>query len=208
MRTVHQALLAAFDAADALVEAAGTDAAKVTTVASFFENMLEFLHVHHQGEDLLLYPKIVERCTEHATLLEQIDKEHALLNEPMATARAAIAAWDADPTPDTGALVATSLDIVEGTLRPHLRIEEDLVLPIASTHISPEEWGELPAHSMGSFSGDKPWLPFGLILEQLSDEHRTAMLSHMPEPVHQLWEQWSPSYEGFMTELRAIAPVG
>jgi hemerythrin-like domain-containing protein len=209
MRTVHKALLAAFDAADALVEAAGTDRAKVVAVASFFENVLEFLHVHHQGEDILLYPRIVERCAEHATLLEQIDKEHALLNEPMATARAAIAAWEADPTADTGAVVATSLDIVEGTLRPHLRIEEDLVLPIASTHLSPEEWGELPAHSMQSFSGDKPWLPFGLILEQMSDEHRTAMLSHLPEPVHQLWtNDWSPAYEGFIGDLRTIAPIG
>ena len=208
MRTVHRALLAAFDAADALVDAAGTDAEKVTTVATFFENMLEFLHVHHQGEDDLLYPKIVERCTEHSELLEQIDKEHALLHEPMAAARGSIAKWEGDPTPDTGAVVAALLDIVEGALRPHLRIEEDLVLPIASKHISPEEWGELPAHSMGSFSGDKPWLPFGLILEQLSDEHRATMLSHMPEPVHQLWEQWSPVYERFMTELRAIAPVG
>jgi hemerythrin-like domain-containing protein len=209
MRTVHKALLAAFDAADALVDAAGTDAAKVAVVATFFENVLEFLHVHHEGEDVLLYPRIVERCTEHATLLEQIDKEHALLNEPMAAARGAIAAWEMDPTSDTGAVVAASLDIVEGALRPHLRIEEDLVLPIASAHISPEEWGQLPAHSMQSFSGDKPWLPFGLILEQLSDEHRTVMLSHMPEPVHQAWDQqWSPVFSGFMTELRAIAPVG
>jgi hypothetical protein len=132
-----------------------------------------------------------------------------MLNEPMAAARGAIAAWEMDPTSDTGAVVAASLDIVEGALRPHLRIEEDLVLPIASAHISPEEWGQLPAHSMQSFSGDKPWLPFGLILEQLSDEHRTVMLSHMPEPVHQAWDQqWSPVFSGFMTELRAIAPVG
>ncbi len=206
---VHKALLSAFDAADDLVAAAGTDVTKVGAVATFFENVLEFLHVHHEGEDELLYPRIVERCTEHATLLEQIDKEHALLNEPMATARAAIASWAAEPTPDTGAVVATSLDIVEGTLRPHLRIEEELVLPIASAHLSPEEWGQLPAHSMQSFSGDKPWLPFGLILDQLNQEQRAGMLAHLPEPLHQAWDhEWSPAYAGFMTELRSIAPVG
>lgn len=209
MRVVHEALLAAFDAADALVAGAGSDAARVATVATFFENVLEFLHVHHEGEDDLLYPRIVQRCTEHSTLLEQIDKEHALLNEPMAAARGAIAAWAADPTPDTGAVVATSLDIVEGTLRPHLRIEEDLVLPIAAAHLSPEEWGELPAHSMQSFSGDKPWLPFGLILEQLDAPQRAAMLSHLPPPVHEAWDgEWSPSFTAFMTQLRSIAPVG
>lgn len=209
MRVVHKALLAAFDAADALVEVAGSDTTKVATVATFFENVLEFLHVHHGGEDELLYPKLVERCIEHAALLEQIDKEHALLTEPMAAARGAIVAWEEDPTPDTGAVLAASLDIVEGALRPHLRIEEELVLPIASTHLSEEEWGELPVHSMMSFSGDKPWLPFGLILEQLSEEQRTAMLSNLPEPVHQAWEhEWSPAYAGFMSMLRSIAPVG
>lgn len=209
MRVVHEALLAAFDAADGLVAAAGTDAEKVATVASFFSNVLEFLHVHHEGEDELLYPRIVERCTEHATLLEQIDKEHALLNEPMATARAAIASWEAAPSADTGAIVATSLDMVEGALRPHLKIEEELVLPIASAHVSEDEWGQLPAHSMQSFSGDKPWLPFGLILEQLNEEQRAAMLAHLPEPLHGLWDaQWSPAFTGFMAQLRTIAPVG
>jgi hemerythrin-like domain-containing protein len=209
MRVVHEALLAAFDAADGLVAAAGTDAEKVATVATFFENVLEFLHVHHEGEDELLYPRIMDRCTEHATLLEQIEKEHALLNEPMATARAAIVSWEATPTADTGAIVATSLDIVEGTLRPHLKIEEELVLPIAAAHVSQEEWGELPAHSMQSFSADKPWLPFGLILEQLSEPQRAAMLSHLPVPLREVWdEQWSPAFGGFMSQLRAIAPVG
>ncbi|HEV3328987.1 MAG TPA: hemerythrin domain-containing protein, partial [Acidimicrobiales bacterium] len=56
MRVVHEALLAAFDAADALVAGAGSDVANVATVATFFENILEFLHVHHEGEDDLLYP--------------------------------------------------------------------------------------------------------------------------------------------------------
>jgi len=209
MRLVHKALLAAFDAADALVEAAGSDAERVATVATFFDNVLEFLHVHHEGEDELLYPKIVERCTEHSSLLEQIDKEHALLLEPMAVARGAITAWEAAPTPDTAAVVATSLDIVEGTLRPHLRVEEELVLPIASAFITQEEWGELPAHSMQSFSGDKVWMPIGLIVDQMSGEQRDAFLSGMPEPMHQVWEQqWSPAFTEFMVQLRSIAPVG
>jgi hypothetical protein len=51
MRAVHGALRRALGSAQALVAGAGNDPAKVATVSSFYENVLEFLHVHHEGED-------------------------------------------------------------------------------------------------------------------------------------------------------------
>ena len=55
MYAVHRALSACFEAAGPLVGAAGDDPAKVATVASFYENVVELLRVHHEGEDELVF---------------------------------------------------------------------------------------------------------------------------------------------------------
>ena len=56
--------------------------------------------------------------------------------------------------------------------RPHLDREEAAILPLAAAHLTPEEWGKLPGHAMGSFGGDKIWLIIGLIRENFTQEQR------------------------------------
>lgn len=51
MIAVHRALLGSLDAAPTLVAKAIEDPERTDAVGSFFENVLEFLHVHHAGED-------------------------------------------------------------------------------------------------------------------------------------------------------------
>ena len=205
MRAVHGALRRALGSADALVVGAGSDPTKVATVSSFYENVLEFLHVHHEGEDKLLYPLLLERCPEHRELISRIDAQHTLLKEPMAAANSAIDTWRSDPA--TGAAVVHAVKVVDDTLGPHLTEEENEILPIASSYIAPEEWAQLPADAMHSFTGDKPWLPFGLVGEGLTDEQRSLMIAGMPAPLQQLWaEEWEPAFTSFIAEVHSIAP--
>lgn len=206
MRAVHAALRSSFESADALVAGAGSDRDKVAIVTSFYENVLEFLHVHHEGEDELIYPVLEERCPEHLELLANIDAQHTTLNEPMTAARAAIIAWQDDPNSANGDAVVRTLLTVDETLLPHLAAEEEEVLPIASAYLSPEEWGALPGHALRSFSCDKPWLALGLVREGLTDEQRLHMLAGMPEPLQQLWaDEWEPAFSAFIAGVRAIA---
>jgi hemerythrin-like domain-containing protein len=199
MIAVHQALLAAPE----LVSKAGTDPERVDVIASFYDNVLEFLHVHHAGEDELIYPMLEERCTQEKGLLERIDDQHRLLDEPMAEASAIIAAWRAAPSDDRGRAVVDAISTIDSTLRPHLVEEEDTVLPIASAWISPEEWAQLPGHALQSYRGDKPWLALGLIREGMTPEHREFMLAGMPPPLQSLWaEEWEPAFDAFITEVR------
>ncbi len=204
MFAVHQAITQAFDAAPVLIDGTGGRVDRVEVIASFYENVLEFLHVHQAGEDELVYPILEERCVEEKAMLGQIESQHALLNEPMEHARASIAAWRATPSAEGAENVAQRLGIVAETLRPHLSEEETLVLPVASSWMSPEEWGQLPAHALQAFQADKPWLAVGLIREQLLSEQKDAMLSGMPPEVQTLWaQQWEPAFTAFITEVRA-----
>lgn len=205
MRAVHQALLSALGSADGLAAGAGSDRDAVGTASSFLANAVEFLHVHHQGEDTLVYAPLTQRCAEQRELLGRIEAQHRLLDGPMADATATVGAWSADPNEATATRMVGAFTRVRETLAPHLADEEDEVLPIASAYLSPEEWGQLPGHAMSIFTGDKPWLAMGLVREQLNDDQLRSLNASMPPPVLQLWnEEWEPAFTAFMAEVRAI----
>ena len=202
MFAVHQALIGALDAAPALVGSAGGRADRVEVIGSYYENVLEFLHVHHAGEDELIYPILEERCVDKKAVLERIDAQHRLLDDPMDEARTAIAAWRAAPSVEGARAVVSLIGTIDETLRPHLGEEETTVLPIASAWISQEEWEQLPGHALQSFSTDKPWLALGLVRERLTPEQRDQMLSGMPPELQSLWtQQWEPAFDAFMAEV-------
>lgn len=203
MYAVHRALLGALDAAPAYVAGAGVDPRRIELFGSFAENVIEFLHVHHSGEDELIYPILEERCPESRAELERIDDQHKTLYAPMDAGRSAIAAWRAAPSTDTAVAASDALTSITEALRPHLAEEETVVLPIATTSISPEEWGRLAGHHMTAFRADKPWLMMGLVREQLDQEHRDGMLAGMPPEMRTMWsEQMEPAFNGFIADVR------
>jgi len=205
MYAIHKALLGALDAAPEYIAEAGTDVAQVEVIGSFYENVIEFLHVHHSSEDEVLYPLLEERCAEGRSVVERINDQHKTLHAPMAAGQSANAAWRAAPSTENAQAVIGAIGSIAGALRPHLTDEETVVLPIAAKWISPEEWGSMAGHSMTSFRGDKPWLMIGLVREQLDQEHRDGMLAGMPTEMRTVWnEQMEPAFNAFMAEVRRV----
>jgi len=203
MYAVHKALTGALDAAPAYVAKVGVDPERVELMGSFYENVIEFLHVHHMGEDELIYPVLEQRCAESRSVLERIDDQHKLLYAPMDTARTAIATWRTAPSTEHAQAVADAIASIDELLRPHLAEEETVMLPIAAKWMSPEEWGGLAGHSMMSFRADKPWLPMGLVREQLDQEQRDGMLAGMPPEMRTAWiEQMEPAFNAFIADVR------
>lgn len=207
MRAVHGALRSAFGSAAGLVTGAGTDPANVDTVAAFYETALAFLHVHHDGEDVLIYPILKERCPDRAELLTRVDDQHTLLGEPLARATVALGSWRADPKPATAAGLTDALGTIDATMRPHFEDEEAEILPIASAYLAPEEWAQLPGHALRAMGDNRPWLALGLVREGLTDDQRALQLAGMPPPLQQLWtDEWEPAFVVFIAQVRAIAP--
>jgi hemerythrin-like domain-containing protein len=203
MYAVHKALTDALDAAPTYVAKAGVDAERVEVIGSFYDNVIEFLHVHHTSEDELIYPMLEQRCPERRSELERIDDQHKLLYAPMDAGRSAIAAWRAAPSADSARAVIDAMASIDELLRPHLAEEETVLLPIATKWMSPEEWGGLAGHGMAIFRGDKPFLPLGLVREELSQEQRDGMLAGMPPEMRTMWtEQMEPAFNGFIAEVR------
>jgi hypothetical protein len=184
----HQVFRDALGAApDLIASIAPGDTARAEFVANYYVNVLSLLHTHHEGEDELLTPRLLQRCPDDAETISRIGGQHKDVLGAVDDAEMAIAAWQADPSEVKGAQVAASLAALHAALAPHLDEEERDLLPIAAGCINVAEWGELPAHGMRNFTGDKPWLITGLVQDQMRPEQIEAMQAHMPPELAAFW---------------------
>jgi iron-sulfur cluster repair protein YtfE (RIC family) len=187
MYAVHGVFRDTLGAAPILVGGvAPGDAERAALIANYYENILSFLHSHHDGEEHLVFPLLRERCDGAGALLDEMAEQHHEALELLGQAQAALAAW---PGGDAAAQKATQerLDELCSHLNEHLAEEEQNVLPLAAEHLSMQEWGALPGHGMANFHGDKIWLILGLIRERMTDGQRAAMMANMPPPALEMW---------------------
>jgi hypothetical protein len=186
---LHRVFRDALDNAPQYIGRVGDgDAERAELVGSYYAHVLELLHHHHEGEDELLTPRLVERAPEHAELIARIASQHDTVLGSLDAADSALADWRANPTADARDAAVTAMGTLNSALVAHLDEEEREILPIAAQHINVAEWGELPAHGMKAFTGDKIWLLFGLIQEQMTPEQIANMESHMPPPLAEMWQ--------------------
>ena len=76
MRVVHAAFRAAIPTASVLVAAAEPgDVARAAVVANFSDNVLDFLEVHHE-EDELIWPRLLARSPRNAEEVRTIAEQH------------------------------------------------------------------------------------------------------------------------------------
>ena len=162
MAIVHRLFRQAYDEAARLVRAGPTPSpGRVTFLADHIDLVLGGLHSHHQEEDELLYPKLIERVPEQAPMTEQVEHEHQVIATALDAASAACATWRQRPSVETGEALAAALDHLNEVVQPHLDDEEQKVVPLAAVTLTQQEWDEMgkqgrrgcPATSGGSPSG-------------------------------------------------------
>jgi len=186
MIAVHRVFRDTLEAAPALVvETRPDDPARVEVIANYYDNILRFLEVHHEGEELLVFPKLRDRCPDEVREIDKLESQHQDVVCLLEDAGRSLAAW---PGGDVQAQlsVAVRLEALRLQLVAHLD-EEEAALGLCAANLSPEEWGALPRHGMANFTGDKVWLILGLIQERMTDEQRVAMIEHMPPPAVEMW---------------------
>jgi hemerythrin-like domain-containing protein len=205
MLGIHQVFRDAFALAPALVGSVCNDRTdRVDAVATYYANVLAMLHAHHEGEDELVWPKLIERAPAQAELIGRMQSQHEGLLEALTEAERRLAAWTAESDIDHGAALAAALATLGVLCAAHFDEEERKILPLAAECITVEEWGELPGHAMRSFTGDKIWLVLGLVQEQMPPEARAQMEANMPPPVREMWQgSGRAQFEEFIAALRS-----
>jgi hypothetical protein len=187
MAIVHRTFRNAYDESARLVRAAPTPSpARVTFLADHIDFAIAMLHVHHEGEDELLYPKLIERVPDQAPMTEEVEHEHQLIKTALDAASAACAAWRQRPSAETGEALAAALDQLNVVTQRHLDDEEQKVVPLAAVTLTQQEWDALGKHGVAQIPRNKRGIAFGMILDPLGEDDRGYMMRVLPAPVRML----------------------
>ena len=203
MLGVHRALNDGLTTAIEVIPGASDgDGARARRLAGFVSEVLWLLHAHHAGEDALLYPLLVERAPNEAALFSAMDAQHRTIEQSAQGAEQANEEFAASARSADGVALVAALTELRTVAAEHLAEEEFKILPIAERRITPPEWGALPGHALGSYRGERMWLPLGLVFEAMPDDIRAAMVEHMPPPVVGMWT--GGGSDAFAAEMQAI----
>jgi Hemerythrin HHE cation binding domain len=187
MAIVHRTFRSGYLEAARLVRAAPSPSAGR---AAFLADHIDFgilaLHIHHQGEDELLYPKLIERVPDQAPVTEEVEHEHQVIKEALDAASAACAAWRQRPSADNGEALAAALDHVNAVVEPHLDDEEQKIVPLAAVTLTQQEWDAMGKAGVSKIPRKKRPVAFGMMLDALSEEERAYMLKTVPAPMRML----------------------
>lgn len=141
MNIVHQALRRDLHRATTALETTPPPAEpQRKAVAEQLGWMMAFLRAHHRSEDDGLYPLVRARCPEAVTVLDEMDRDHRRIAEDINAVESAAAAYErrAEPAARTDLLAAICR--LDEVLLPHLKREEDDVMPLVSEVLTRAEW--------------------------------------------------------------------
>jgi hemerythrin-like domain-containing protein len=188
MAIVHRLFRQAYDEAARLVRANPTPSpGRVTFLADHIDLVLGGLHSHHQDEDEMLYPLLIERAPEQAPVTEQVEHEHQVIATALDAALAACATWRQRPSAETGDALAAALDHLNEVVQPHLDDEEQKVVPLAAVTLTQQEWDALGKRGMNSVPRNKRGIAAGMMTESLDADDRAFMMKGVPAPLRLLW---------------------
>ncbi len=187
MVVVHRAFRREFTLLPRLVRAVGPgDTARAAVLAAHTRLVLEFLHLHHTGEDELLWPKLLDRCPPDAELVERMEAQHAAVASGIERLGPALERWEAEARPAVGEEVATAVEEMARALLEHLDEEERHILPIAARHVTQAEWDQLGEHVLAALSRKELPVLMGAIAEEATPEEQAHLMAGMPLPVRLL----------------------
>jgi hypothetical protein len=184
MVVIHRVFRREFVAVPGLVRAVRDgDVDRARVVGGHLRLMLAGLHMHHTGEDEVLWPLLTQRAAPTTGLVETMQAQHERVDEYADQVDALLRPWSERPTAIPGEQLARTVEAFAEALFEHLDLEEREILPLVTAHISVAEWDSLGEHGKDSMSSRQLPLMFGAILEEAAADERARMLAHLPGPV-------------------------
>ncbi len=187
MVVVHRVFRRELGLAPRLVRAVPAgDTARAAVVAAHLRLCLDGLHLHHSGEDAVLWPKLLERTAPDAALITRMEAQHEQVHDCLERLRPALDRWEAEARPAVTEEVAASLEALAAALLVHLAEEEREILPLAARHLTESEWEAVGQHGMAHMQRSQLPIMFGMVLEECDPQERTRMLGVLPAPLRLL----------------------
>ena len=182
MYVIHDMFRREFEAIPGLVSAVAVgDTARVAVVADHVEWMVEFLHAHHEGEDLLVWPKLLARAPAETNLLvHTMEAQHEGLDRALQDLAARAEGWRTTGTAvERDALAGAAIDLL-GRIAEHLDLEEREVLSLIDKYLTDKEWKAIGGAGLKKFSFSQLKVSFGMILNEARPEQVQIMKDTIP----------------------------
>jgi hemerythrin-like domain-containing protein len=182
------------------------DTTRAAVIAKHARLILSGLHLHHTGEDELLWPRLLERAAPSSELVQRMEAQHHVVEDLIATLTPALARWEAEARPAVSEEVGATFDQLRVALLEHLDEEEASILPLAAEHLTQDEWNKLGEHAMKRMSKSQLPLMGWAILEEATPDEQSAMLATMPAPVRVLMRTvFASRYRRYIRKVRSAA---
>ena len=179
------------------------DTDRADVVGGHLKLILDGLHMHHTGEDEVLWPRLLERAAPSAELVNTMQAQHDVVDQHLDRLGPLLQEWMLSAGVVRGEQVARVTDQLRDSLLEHLDLEEREILPLVSQHITVAEWNSLGEHGRGSISPKLLPLLFGSMLEDANPQEREMMLSALPAPVRLLIRTWGARhYRRYIRRVR------
>jgi hemerythrin-like domain-containing protein len=180
------------------------DTERAALVGEHLTDVVFSLHHHHEGEDDLLWPPLLEQATLEADLIQRMEGQHASLSTALDQIDKLTPAWAATANQADRDALATAVKEAAVILEEHMGEEEQQILPLVREHLTAEQWNKLGERGAKAIDDKRKRLLFlGMILEDCSPEEEREFLKKMPAPVRVLWKIIGRrSYDGYVRVLR------
>ncbi|QLY29638.1 hemerythrin domain-containing protein [Nocardia huaxiensis] len=160
---------------------------RIRLVVDHVRDLMERLHIHHTGEDELLWPLLRERAPDDLARIQLMQDQHGQVDELVRQVTTLLTLVSADPVTYRADL-ADRLDQLATVLDEHMTVEEEELLPIVARHITAAEWHRLGEHGMTSTPRNKRLITLTRILDVATPEERRVFLKELPAPIRLLWK--------------------
>lgn len=185
---VHNSFRKQFGNLPGLIRAVDAgDRARAAVLVEFLGQLTTALHHHHEGEDELMWPRLLERAPVDSALILRMEEQHERIAELYRQADRSAAEFAADPAPAVRDALADVLTELNDALGEHLHDEEAHILPLVERVITVAEWQALAERGRAGIPKDKQLVFMGFLLDANTPERGQAMLASAPAPARLAW---------------------
>ncbi|MEU7892651.1 hemerythrin domain-containing protein [Nonomuraea sp. NPDC049152] len=189
MAVVHRVFRREFGALPAYIRAVRAgDTDRAAVLAEHLQDMLTGLHHHHEAEDRMLWPLLLERASLEKDLIHTMEAQHERVAALIPAIEELVPGWVAEAAPARGERIAALVAELSDELDAHLQQEEEEILPLVTLHITVEEWERLGETGRDSIPKDKLLVSLGAILEEATPRERAAFLAKLPVVARIVWK--------------------
>lgn len=186
MAVIHRIYRRGFPmVADLVRRTPAGDVARSEPIAAHLEFLLDGLHHHHSGEDVQIWPRLLERAAPQAEWINRMETQHEVVDERSEHVRGLLQDWRKDPA--DGTELAAALEEFTNALVEHLDDEEAHVVPLIRTHITAAEWERFGQEIFEKFTNPEKLIATGVLEDVATPEEVDWFVGGLPLPIKLMW---------------------